>query len=229
MNLSPRLRSIAKLVKADSIVGDIGTDHGYIPVYLVENKIANKVIASDVNEGPLENANKTISLYKLQNCIETRLGNGLETIKPNEIDTVIIAGMGGELISEILGNNREVTDTITNFILQPMSEQASLRKWLEQNGFVITYERLAKEGEKIYEIIVANKGTMVIDDPIHYEIGYKLIEKKDPILKEFIERIIGKYTNILDNVKNINSNRAVNKKNECINKIDKLKELKKCL
>lgn len=229
MNLSPRLRTIADLVPTNSIVADIGTDHGYIPVYLIKKGIAKKVIACDINEGPLENARTTSRDNNLQNIIETRLGSGLKPIKPDEVNTVIIAGMGGLLIADILMTSIEVVDTVKNFILQPMTAQEELRKWLEEHNFKITNEKLAKEGDKIYEIIVAVKGKMVVKDTIYYELGYNLIKNKDPYLIEYINLKIEKYSQILNEVLKLDSTKANQKKLECIEKINKLKKVKKCL
>ncbi len=102
MKLSNRLLEVANFVPKDSIVADIGTDHGYIPVFLVENNISNKVIATDISEKSLDKTVNYIKELNLRNNIEPRLGDGLETIKPCEVDTIIMAGMGGILIIEIL-------------------------------------------------------------------------------------------------------------------------------
>ncbi len=229
MKLSPRLKAIAQFVPKGAIVGDVGTDHGYVPVYLVLNNIIQKAIAMDINKGPLENANSTIKEHGLEKNIQTRLGNGLESVKPGEIDTVIIAGMGGELIKEILEKNQDVVNRINTFILQPMSDQDILRKWMEKNGLRIIKEKLVKESEKIYEIIVATHGKMELENDIYYEVGKKLIENKDPILEEFIDKKIKKYNRILNMVKDGDSQKAINKRKECIEKIKKLEELKTCL
>lgn len=229
MKLSPRLKAIADLVPKNSSVADIGTDHGYIPVYLIKNGICKKVIASDVNPGPLDNAYITIKENLMGSYIDTRLGNGLETLQPNEVDTVIIAGMGGMLIKEILDTNKPITDSIKFFVLQPMNAQDELRKWLINNHFAIEDESLAKEGNKLYEILFVNRGSMVIDDEIFYEISPKLLEKKDPLVQELIISKIRKYSKIYEMVKNENSNKAQCKKTEIKNKINKLQEVLKCL
>src|SRR5690554_6508909 len=95
MNLSPRLQIIANHVPKDSICGDIGTDHAYVPIYLIQNNICNGIIATDINRGPLEIAKEQIEAAGYKDQIETRLGNGLKPIKPGEVDCVVIAGMGG--------------------------------------------------------------------------------------------------------------------------------------
>lgn len=229
MKLTPRLKTIADLVPKGSVVADIGTDHAYLPVYLIENGITNKVIAADINVGPLKNAEKTIQSYKLQSQIETRLGSGLQPIKCNEIDTAIIAGMGGLLIIEILEQSKDVVSTIDTFILQPMVAQDEVRKWLHKNNYKIDNERMAKEGDKLYEILVVSKGEMSIEDSIYYEIGPKLITNREPYLLELIDAKLKKYNEILKNVEGQNTLKAKEKSLECEIKIKKLKEVKKCL
>ncbi|NLN15184.1 MAG: SAM-dependent methyltransferase [Tissierellia bacterium] len=186
MDLSNRLLEITKFVPKGSVVADIGTDHGYIPVYLVEKEISERVIASDISPASLEKTVEYVNRMKLQDKIQTRVGDGLKVLKPAEVDTVIIAGMGGILISNILEESREVTDTIDTFILQPMVASYELRKYLTANGFKIVEESLAKEGRRLYEIIIVKRGEEIIAKDIYYEIGPRLIEKKHPLLKDFI-------------------------------------------
>ncbi|QEK12341.1 SAM-dependent methyltransferase [Crassaminicella thermophila] len=227
MKLTPRLLMIANLVKNGSIVADVGTDHGYIPVYLIKNNLAKKVIATDVNKGPIETAQKNIKAYALEAYIETRLGNGLEPIKPYEVDTVIIAGMGGLLIRDILAEHLDVTKSVNRFILQPMVAQDELRKWLVFNNFKIIDERLVCEDHRIYEIIVVEHGKQKIDDDIYFEVGEKLIENKDPLLESFINKHIKKQKDIMNNLMGQETERAVRKLEECKEKIKKLEEVLK--
>ncbi|MBF8981982.1 SAM-dependent methyltransferase [Lutibacter sp. B2] len=229
MKLTPRLLKVSEFVKNGEMVADVGTDHAYIAVYLVENEISKKVIATDVNEGPLNSANKNIKLYGFENNIETRLGNGLEKIKPNEVDTVIIAGMGGLLIRDILLGYPNVTKSIDKFVLQPMVAQDELREWLVNNGFCIVDEALVREEHRIYEIMVVKKGKQEVNDNIYFEIGQKLIENKDPLLEEYIQMKINKYQKIMDNLLNQTTENAKRKLEECKEHIKKLEEVKKCL
>ena len=185
MDLSERLKAIADFVKKNSIVGDIGTDHGYIPIYLIEEGISKRVIASDISRGSLEKAVENVEHAGLKDKIFCRLGNGLDTIKPYEIDTVIISGMGGILIKEILDSRKDVRDSINNFILQANIATDELRRYLIENGFEIVDEVLVKDSDKYYEIIQARKGVNPEYD--FYKIGDKLIENRDPLLREFIE------------------------------------------
>ncbi|WP_129596809.1 tRNA (adenine(22)-N(1))-methyltransferase [Anaerophilus nitritogenes] len=225
MKLTNRLLAITKFVKKGSVVADIGTDHGYIPVYLVTNNISKKVFATDVNEGPLNSAKETIKEHCLEKYIETRLGTGLIPIKPYEVDTVIIAGMGGLLIRDILKNDLDLTKSIKKFILQPMVAQEDLRKWLIQNHFKIIDEKLEKEDHRIYEIMVVENGEQIVEDGIYYKIGKKLIENKDPLLEVFIQKHIQKQKNIFENLEGQTSDKANQKRNECIEELRKLEEV----
>lgn len=229
MKLTPRLQTIAEKVDKGSIVADIGTDHGYIPIYLIENGISTKAIAADINKGPLDNARKQILLYNYQDKIETRLGNGLDVITLGEIDTIIIAGMGGLLIRDILTDNLATAKNAKKLILQPMVAQADLRKWLVDNGFKIMDEQLAKEGHKYYEILVAVEGDETVKEDIDYEIGKKLIEKQDPLLEEYMRKQIDIQRSILKSLENQSSDNAHQKSIECKEKIFKLEEVLKCL
>lgn len=199
MKLSPRLQMIADFVEKGSIVADIGTDHAYIPVYLVKNGIASKAIAADVNKGPLDSAKEYISKNKLNNMIETRLGDGLEVIQPGEVDTVIIAGMGGLLIRDILDNNKAITNSIKKLVLQPMVASQDLRRYLYSNGFKIEDEKLAREKDRFYEIFTVVHGYEEINNDVYYEIGKKLIENNDELLKDFLKKKINSIEKILEN------------------------------
>ena len=149
--ITPRLEMILRNVHGKSCA-DIGTDHAYVPIKLWERGI--RVIASDIMPGPLSIAEENV---KKQNAeVELRLGGGLEPIEKGEVDTVIIAGMGGEMIEKILTEGSDKTDGVT-FILQPMNSQYELRKYLLENGFYIIKEDLAVEGFKVYNLIVATR------------------------------------------------------------------------
>ncbi len=198
MELKGRLRLIAKKVPECRKICDIGTDHAYIPIYLVKNKVCELAVASDVKKGPIEAAQRNICLYDLQDVIETRLGYGLETITPGECETVIIAGMGGILISEILGKSIEVAKAAKLLVLQAQNSIDVLRRWLYQNGFEILDEQLTNEGEKIYGVILSKwVGKTTEIDEIYYYIGEKLIEKKDALLDKYIAKVQRRFNKII--------------------------------
>ncbi len=141
-------------------VADIGTDHAYIPVQLALGNKAERVIATDLNKGPLDAARANVKANGCEKVVECRLGSGLSPLKANECETVIIAGMGGELISEILLAGELVAQEAKLLLLQPMNSQDTLRKFLIENGYEITDEDLTVEGFKVYNLIIARKGSM---------------------------------------------------------------------
>lgn len=218
MILSPRLETIVSFVKEGSIVADIGTDHGYIPAFLVKEGICKKAIATDISRGSLQKAKKYINENKLNDFIDLRLGDGLEIIKPNEVDTIILSGMGGALIKDILEKNKNVVDTISNLILQPMIASDELRKYLYNNGFKIKGEKLAREEDRFYEIIYAIHGDDFAPNDIYYEIGIKLIQNKDPLFKEFILNKIQINEKIIQDLKDVHSEKSEKRHIYLINK-----------
>ena len=154
--ITPRLEKIIEMIKTDKIA-DIGTDHAYIPIKLAQQDKIKKAIACDLNKGPLQIAAENIERYNFSEIIETRLGDGLNPLKKDEVTEIIIAGMGGKLISDIIEENIDIANSAT-LILQPMNAQYELRKKLFELGFKIESEELSKEGYKIYNIIVAKVG-----------------------------------------------------------------------
>ncbi len=230
MKLTDRLLKIASLVTKGKKIADIGTDHGYIPVHLLNEGNIDFAILADVNKGPLENARKEVRHNNLIDKVDLRLGSGIEVLKKGEVDEVIIAGMGGILISELLEANIEVAQSTEKFIHQPMQAQKELRKYLLNNGYEILDEVLVREDFRIYEIIVAKytgKNTNV-EDEIFYEVGNKLIENKDELLNEFIDKRIHTYTSILNKLEG-KSGKGIDEKIEDsrlnISKLEKLKTL----
>ncbi|MCR2044933.1 tRNA (adenine(22)-N(1))-methyltransferase [Anaerosalibacter massiliensis] len=226
MKLSLRLITIKNFVKENSIVADIGTDHGYIPGYLIENNISKKVIATDISKGSLDKAIEYIEKIGYKEYIDTRLGNGLEVLKPYEVDTIIIAGMGGLLIKDIIEKDLEITKTINNFIFQPMGAAEELRKYLYENNFKIIDEKIIKEDGKYYEIIYVSRGKDYIEDEIYYEISKKLLDKKDPVLREFIEFKINKTEEILKELEKTHTEKTAKRKEDLSSRLKKYKEAK---
>ena len=229
MKLTPRLQTIANHIPKNTICGDIGTDHAYIPIYIVENKISGRVIATDINKGPLDIANKQIRLAALQDKIETRLGNGLEAIHPYEVETLVIAGMGGLLIKDILENSKTVTKSIKRFILQPMIAQRELREYLIDNNFKIINEDLVQEKQKIYEIIIAIHGKQETKKDIYLDIGEPLIRNRHPLLPSLIHLKKEELMKIIIKCQGKNSTNAEERIRECSKKIKDLEEVGKCL
>lgn len=228
MKLTPRLQSIADLVDEKSVVGDVGSDHGYIPIYLVEHEICNKVIATDINQGPVDNAIKSVGEYGYGKFIDVRLGSGLMPYEVGEIDTVIIAGMGGLLISDILLERKHMVESIDTFILQPMVAQDELRLFLFNNDFRIEKEVLSQEGDKFYEVLYVKKGTMDKYSKLELEIGKDMVGQ-DEVSRGFIKKKIRKYEVIVENIKSNGSDTNQEKLHDLEKKLAKLKEVYKCL
>ncbi len=188
IELKMRLAKIADAIKNIDCLADIGTDHGYLPVKLIQEKRIKKAIAGDINPSPLKKAQSIIAENKLESFIETRLGSGLSILEPGEADGIVIAGMGGILISQILSDHENVAKAAKHLILQPMNNQSHLRHFLEDNNYKITNEALVCEGRRIYEIIIAQTGQMTINDWLEYELGYGYRENSDDLLEDFIRR-----------------------------------------
>ncbi len=191
MELKGRLKLIANKVKDCNVVSDVGTDHAYIPIYLVKNGICAKAIAADVKEGPINAAIQNIQRYGLEDKIEARLGDGLKPIKPGESDGIIIAGMGGILITEIINARLDVAREAKMLLLQPMNHIEDVREWLYSSGFEIYDEELVNEGVKLYTVICARwTGKNTVKNEIDFIVGEKLVEKRDPLLGVLISRRI---------------------------------------
>ncbi len=156
ITLSPRLAATASLVVGGGNIADIGTDHAYLPAHLILiNKIPS-AIAADIRRSPLENARDTSIRYKIENKLDMRLSDGLKEIKPEEVDEIVFAGMGGTLIAEKLRECPWAKDGRHHFIFQPQSRANDLREFLFSNGFTINKELAVCEGSRYYIALDAN-------------------------------------------------------------------------
>jgi len=197
MKLSKRLQTISDFVKKGAVVADIGTDHAHIPIYLIKNNIISKAYACDINKGPLEKAKENINYYGVKN-IELRLSNGLEKLKTDEADTFIIAGMGGELIIDILDRGQGFFDKKNTFILSPHTKIEEVRNYLLRKGLKILKEDMCIDEGKFYTVMEAvyigktfsyTKGELLF--------GKYLIDNKNPFLFEYLKKERQKYLNII--------------------------------
>ena len=153
LNLKGRLSLCAEYVREGSRLADIGTDHGYLPIALCESGRIPSALACDVNPLPLESARKNIAEKGLSDVIQTRLSDGLKAVGADEIDDVVIAGMGGELIAAILGDCAWIRDSEKNLILQPMTRHDALIGWLYENGFCIEEQGAVYDAKKYYTVM----------------------------------------------------------------------------
>jgi tRNA (adenine22-N1)-methyltransferase len=179
---------------------DIGTDHGYVAEMLLNEGKCDKVIATDLNKGPLNRAMEHLSTVNLNERCDFRLGSGLTVLKEGEAETIIIAGMGGKLISDILETSKNIALNTNQLILQPMTAAEGLRQYLAENGFEIIDEKIVKEYHHFYFIIKAKKGLIKYNDSIYYEISKTLTEKKDPIMIEYINKVLNTNKKIICNL-----------------------------
>lgn len=208
MELSGRLKQIADLVTKGAFVADIGTDHAFVPVYLVQQGICNKALAMDINKGPLERAKIHISGYQLEDRIETRLSDGMEALKKDEVDLVIIAGMGGPLMIKILTDYPEKTASISEFILQPQSEIPKFRQFLIEHDFIIENEEIIFEDGKYYPMMKVKHGVQKPYNQIEYKYGKHLLEKKSTVLRDSIEKEVKQLHSVLSHLKNSGSKKT---------------------
>lgn len=195
IELSPRLRLVADLVPQGARLADVGTDHAYLPAcLLLEGKIP-WAIAADLRQGPLNRARATARQYGCGDKMAFRLCNGLAGIRPGEVDTIVIAGMGGETIAQILEAAPWVWKERLPLILQPMSSLPELRAWLEQNGYAIAQERLAREGETLYVVMRVTAGEMDPQTPGQLWAGR---QSRDPLRGKYLEQLERKLQRALD-------------------------------
>lgn len=153
LKLSQRLLLAASFVRRGAVLADIGTDHAYIPAFLIKEGVISKAYASDINEGPLQNAERTLLKENISG-VSLILSDGLKNVDLHDVDDILIAGMGGELIARILLEDERCKDKSFNFILQPMTKADFLRKSLYENGFEITRQSLCAEGAKVYTVML---------------------------------------------------------------------------
>lgn len=189
--LSPRLYAVANFVRADSTVADVGTDHAYLPIYLVRTKKALSAIASDINEGPYLRAKKNVEAAGLSEKISTLCTAGLCGIEKFAPTDVLICGMGGELIASILSDAPWTKNERIRLILQPMTHSEILRAFLIENGYSIIGEALAKE-EKIYQIICAEYTGIADETYTDAELlfGKRSAHKTPELLPEAVDRYV---------------------------------------
>lgn len=226
--LSKRLQQVAQTVKNGELIADIGTDHAYIPIYLIKNKITKKAIAADISKGSCKKASLNINLRGLSDLIDVRCGNGLEVIEENEEPNVIvIAGMGGLMTISVLESNKRAVQCADQLVLQPQRDIEKVRKYIHSICFKIESEKMLKEGDKFYNIINAVKGCEEYTE-IEYLFGKKLIEERSSVLKEYVDTENNKLLTVLENMKNAAKENTADY--ERLNRLsEKYNEVMKCL
>lgn len=198
--LSARLTAVADFVEPGAILADIGSDHAYLPCYLIAIKKIGKAIAGEVVKGPYESAQRNVAKKALSEKIEVRLANGLAAIEPADgVDTVTIAGMGGPLIASILEAGTAELATVKRIIAQPNIHASSIRKWAVQNGWNVVNERILKEDHKIYEILVLERGAVTYDEE-QLMFGPCLMKDKSSVFIEKWKREAAEWQRIADSL-----------------------------
>ena len=186
--MTPRLLTAASLVCEGAVVADVGTDHAYLPIYLLSAGIAKSAVASDINAGPLSRAEANVNRFGLSHRVALRLTPGLAGIEEFSPTDILICGMGGELIASILDAAEFVRDPQIRLILQPMSSARELRLWLSQNGFTIIEERFAAEKDKLYVVLCATySGEAYILSDVD---SYAGVGTAEPLYGEWLKRQI---------------------------------------
>ena len=203
-----RLRAIAGMVTKGNRLADVGCDHGYLSIYLVEERIVPSAIAMDVRPGPLSRARENISRYGLEDYIETRLSDGLTKLEPGEGDTLVIAGMGGPLMERILNEGAKVREGFQELILQPQSDLPHFRHFLSEIGWEIVREEMIKEDGKFYpmmKVVHGNREGLLPEGTaytLEERFGGLLLQAHHPVLKEYLERELRIRNSILEKLQN---------------------------
>lgn len=184
--LSPRLLACARLVTPGGVACDVGTDHAYLPVWLLEQGICTAATASDIGEGPLSAARHTVEQAGLSDRVTLCLTNGLQGLSPQAFTDIILAGMGGETIAEILGD-AVFAPPYPQLILQPMTRAVFLREWLAANGFSLLREQAVQEGKHLYTVQSAQYcGEIRTLSPLEAEVG--ALDSHDATARAYIQR-----------------------------------------
>ena len=212
LKLSNRLMAAAALVTEGNRLADVGTDHGYVPIYLLEKKKIPSAIAMDVNAGPLERAKEHIALYQLGDYIQTRLSDGVAALKQNEADAILVAGMGGGLVMHILEDGKEICKQVSELVLQPQSELERVREYLITEGYETIEEDMILEEDKFYPMMKvryvtpektmeAYKGLSTEEQHLYCLYGGLLLQKQHPVLKTYLQKEEKQYLEIYENLK----------------------------
>ncbi|WP_226673162.1 tRNA (adenine(22)-N(1))-methyltransferase [Rossellomorea aquimaris] len=228
--LSKRLETVVSYIPKQSKIADIGSDHAYLPCYAVNKGIASSAIAGEVVKGPFLSAKKQVEDAQLTQEVEVRLGNGLEVIAPGEVECITIAGMGGTLIASILEAGKDKLTNEPRLILQPNVSAKSIRTWLMDNEWDLIGEEILEEDDKLYEILIAEKG----NPKGHYSkdiekellLGPFLMKEKNSAFIKKWNQELHQWKNILNNMERAEKTEALEqRKNELKEKIKMVEEV----
>ncbi len=196
MTLSERLTAVARMVTTGLTVADVGCDHGYLAIHLINKGIAPHVIAMDINKGPLEHATLHVTEAGLSERIDLRLSDGLEALDKGEADCVVMAGMGGRLMTDIMTKGSEVLSGVRELIMQPQSDIEYVRRHLEDNGYRIISEDIVFEDGKFYPMMKVIHGEMKLGKDVYYKFGKVLLHEEHQILRQFLMQEMGRLNSV---------------------------------
>lgn len=240
MELSKRLQAVVDLLDSHKSIADIGCDHGFVSIYLIQAGKAENCIAMDVNKGPLKSAKENIAFYGLLHKIELRLSNGADKLQWKEdskerileADAAILAGIGGRLTIRILEESLEKFHAMEEFILQPQSEIEKVRQFLEVKGFIIVKEDMVLEDGKYYPIMkVSRQKEFFVDkcmsqkeQALFYRYGEKLLSMAHPVLYEYLLKEEKMYCDILNRLEGKETEKSVHRRKDVKKKLDLIKD-----
>lgn len=200
MHLSNRLKCLAGNVQLGGVVADIGCDHGFTSIYLVQQGLVERAVAMDINKEPLKRAREHVIQYQMQDKISLRLSDGAKELSLGEADTLLISGMGGALICRILRDSEKVVKSAAELVLSPQSEAWLVRHCIHELGFQIVAEEMVKEQGKYYVIIRATKGLESYTQELDYIYGKKLVDGRDEVFLEFLQKEAQRVSSALTNM-----------------------------
>lgn len=224
--LSPRLQSVADLVPQGARFADVGTDHAYLPVWLILNGTIHQAIASDLREGPLENARQTAERYGVSDQLSFRLCDGLAGLRPDEADTIAIAGMGGETIADILSAAPWTAQGKHRLILQPMTAHPELRSWLDGHSFQIEREILTCEEKTLYSTFLVGVGNAARLTPAETWAGRQERGMDAPLRSEYLDKLLRRAEKALEGIRRSTKQSDASRREELEEVVSGLKKLK---
>lgn len=232
IKLSKRMKNVVEFVEGEKVC-DIGCDHAFVSIYLLQHNLAKKVYAMDVRKGPLEIAKSHVNACGFEQLIDVRLSDGFEKLEVGEADCAIIAGMGGPLIVEILKRGKAHTDKGINLVLQPQSDIYKVREYLYDIGYAIEKENMLIDEEKYYTVIKAKKINDLSKKPdkpsqAEFTYGKYLIENKNDILKQFLEEKLEKNREIRKKLIQNSSEKSYNRTIELESENKLIEEVLEC-
>lgn len=222
IKISKRLHALADMITEGSVLADVGTDHGYIPIYLLQTGKISRAFAMDIRKGPLLRAREHVEAFGLGDYITLRLSDGVAALSKGEADSVLIAGMGGGVILHILEEGKKVIESAKELILQPQSEIEKVREYIYKKGYMVDREDIIFEDGKYYPMMHIVMDGIKQEKPdysleewqVVYRYGGRLLQKRNPTLDQYLFYRIGQYEAILENLQNQRKETAEKRREE---------------